>query len=101
MPACTGRLGWSLSAGQGARAECTLNISPIILTRDVSKFTGWLNAVAACRGGGYDGKVSLGAGRACVARKRRLDWSLGTAGHGRHMHLEHFVHVCDAGRVKV
>ena len=63
MPACTRRLGWSLSAGQGARAECTLNISPMILTRDVSKFTGWLNAVAACRGGGYDGKVSLGAGR--------------------------------------
>ena len=70
------RLESVVSAGQGAQAECTLNISPMILTRDVSKFTGWLNAVAACRGGGYDGKVSLGAGRACVTRERRLDWSL-------------------------
>ena len=27
-----------------ARAECTLNIASMRVTRDVSKFNGWLNA---------------------------------------------------------
>ena len=33
----------------GARAERTINISSIVVTLDVSKLSGWLNAVAYCR----------------------------------------------------
>ena len=35
--------------GQGARAERTENIQPMVVTLDVSKLSGWLNAVADCR----------------------------------------------------
>eukprot|EP00964_Phaeocystis_antarctica_P043207 scaffold24764_cov60-Phaeocystis_antarctica.AAC.8 len=40
----------------------TRNISPMIMTRDVSKFSGWLNAVASCRvrRGAYDAGVAEG-----------------------------------------
>ena len=33
----------------GARAERTRNISPMFVTLDVSKLSGWLNTVADCR----------------------------------------------------
>ena len=33
----------------GARAGRTLNISPMVVTWDVSKLSGWLNADADCR----------------------------------------------------
>ena len=32
-----------------ARAECTLNIATMRVTRDVSKFNGWFNAFASCQ----------------------------------------------------
>ena len=50
--------------GQGVR-RCTWNISRIVVTRDVSKFSGWLNANARCgakRRRFYD--AAHGAGRA-------------------------------------
>ena len=46
--ACRKRLDWSLSARQ-PRAECTSNISSMVVTWDVSKFSGWLNTFANCR----------------------------------------------------
>ena len=35
--------------GARARAERTSNMRPMDVTLDVSKLSGWLNAVAACR----------------------------------------------------
>ena len=48
MPACTGRLDWSLSKGRTG-GVFTLNICPIFLTLDVSKFSGWLKLSASCQ----------------------------------------------------
>ena len=65
-----------------------MSISPISVTRDVSKFSGWLNAFASCRvkRGPYDaglrgaawkaGRMVGGAVAAHVACKGGLDWSL-------------------------
>ena len=36
-------------AGCKARVECTLNIATMRVTRDVSKFNGWLNAFTPCQ----------------------------------------------------
>ena len=67
--ACTARgpgcEGWG---GYRACAERTWNIQPMVVTLDVSKLSGWLNALAACRaerrayGAGWvDGRVVGGA----------------------------------------
>ena len=45
--ACREGLECRLGAGHGE--ECTLNMSCMFLTLDVSKLSGWLNAYAACR----------------------------------------------------
>ena len=45
------------------RAECASNISSMLTTLDVSKFSGWLNALDLCRaerGGGRCGEVAEG-----------------------------------------
>ena len=48
LAACTGRA--RLKAGGGrARAERTVNMLDMLVTLDVSKLSGWLNAVADCR----------------------------------------------------
>ena len=39
--------GWG---GRARAAERTSNMAPMVVTRDVSKLTGWLKAFAACRG---------------------------------------------------
>ena len=36
--------------GRARAAERTLNMLVMIVTRDVSKLSGWLKAAAACRG---------------------------------------------------
>ena len=62
--ACTGERVRLQIGGQGVR-RCTWNISRIVVTRDVSKFSGWLNANARCgakRRRFYD--AAHGAGRA-------------------------------------
>ena len=46
--ACTGRAGLK-AAGARARAERTLNMDFMLVTLDVSKLSGWSNAVACCR----------------------------------------------------
>ena len=48
------------SAGEGpaggrggrVRAECTLNMLSMVVTRDVSKLSDWLNAAASCGAAG-------------------------------------------------
>ena len=46
--ACTGRARLK-AVGARARAERTLNMDCMVVTLDVSKLSGWLNAVAYCR----------------------------------------------------
>ena len=44
------REGPAVKAGRArACAERTWNMAPMVVTLDVSKFTGWLNATAYCR----------------------------------------------------
>ena len=38
---------WRLLAG--AREKCTVNMSSMVVTLDVSRLSGWLNADALCR----------------------------------------------------
>ena len=45
---CTGRARLK-AVGARARAERTENIQPMLVTLDVSKLSGWLNADAYCR----------------------------------------------------
>ena len=47
--ACTGRTQLKAGWGARARAESTLNISRMVVTLDVSKLSGWLNATACCQ----------------------------------------------------
>ena len=46
--ACTGRARLK-AVGVRARAERTLNMLFMVVTLDVSKLSGWLNALAYCR----------------------------------------------------
>ena len=46
--ACTGRARLK-AGGARARAERTQNMSYMVVTLDVSKLSGWLNAFAFCR----------------------------------------------------
>ena len=46
--ACTGRARLK-AVGARARAERTLNMDRMVVTLDVSKLSGWLNADAACQ----------------------------------------------------
>ena len=93
-----------LEPGRKARVECTSNISSMFMTRDVSKFSGWLNAYASCR---VERGYTMRGGRRGAAKGRRPRmqraregltgvWAQGTGG----VHLEHFLHGRDAGRVE-
>ena len=61
-----------------ARAERTENIQPMFVTLDVSRLSGWLNAVALCRAKGEasEDDVRIGrregvGGRRCKRRAER------------------------------
>ena len=75
-----------------ARAERTLNIPLMLVTLDVSRLSGWLNADASCRGtresigggatcGQGGGRMDVGGSVAQAATRPRL-WRL-RAGHAR------------------
>ena len=83
---------------------------PMVVTLEMSKLSGWLNADASCRvereaweergatcGAGR--REGLGGGGASSAQGgpqlRRL-----LAGHARGAHSEHAIHDCDTGRVE-
>ena len=51
----------TVEAGGRARAERTRNMSPMLMTRDVSRLSGWLNADALCR----VTRESIGGGATC------------------------------------
>jgi len=98
--------------GARARAERTWNMAYMLLTLDVSKLSGWLNADAPCRVerrtcdavarcGVRAGRPEGVAAQAACARGR-TDPRLGGQGtRGAHKeHGDHAVVVRDAGRVK-
>ena len=51
------------AGGARARAERTWNMAYMVVTLDVSKLSGWLNAVAYCRVERRDCDVGRGAAR--------------------------------------
>ena len=82
----------------------TLNIQAMSSTRDVSRLSGWLNAVASCpesHGGTWRAtrQASRAGGRGGGSGERSVhggSWGHGTRGGA---HMEHRVHVRYAGRV--
>ena len=60
---------------EGARAcaERTENMARMVVTLDVSKLSGWLNADAPCRveRRAYDAERGVGRGREGVGRRQR------------------------------
>ena len=94
---CGGRAG-------RARAERTPNMYCMVVTLDVSKSSGWLNADARCPRSAYGqrcGPRGRLAGRWWRKRHARAEGSTIKAGigHARGVHSEHALHVCDFGRV--
>ena len=87
-----------------ARAERTRNMDPMLVTLDVSRLSGWLNADAYCR----VTRESIGGGATCGQGGGRLRsggrWhkqqegpDCGGLGQGtRGAHPKHGPHVCDA-----
>eukprot|EP00964_Phaeocystis_antarctica_P105648 scaffold70636_cov51-Phaeocystis_antarctica.AAC.1 len=112
----TGDRGNRQRAREGVRhgEERTENMAHMVVTLDVSKLSGWLNADARCRESPKGGHA-VAAGREVRAGKRERqratapacsvqgrarpqDWGRGRA-RGR-AHPEHAVHVCDVGGVE-
>ena len=103
-PRCTQRAGAGLDCrlGAGHGEERTANMDCMVVTPEVSKLSGWLNAAAFCRepkgghavrgegAGQQTGVQRAGAGSAA-------DWGQGTRGGAHH---EHLVHVRDARGVE-
>ena len=105
--ACTGRARLK-AVGARARAERTQNMLIMFVTLGVSKFSGWLNAIACCRVQGRVYNVQRGAGweaGGCGgdSGKRHArggpNWKLGGRARAG-AHIKHAVHACDAGRVE-
>jgi len=79
----------------------------ISVTPDVSKVSGWLNALASCRVRKTAYHSGRGAGREVEGQRWREryaqgepDSKTGGQGHARSAHLKHVGHVRDAGRVE-
>ena len=70
--ACTGG-GPDSRLGAKARAGRTWNMDCMVVTLDVSKLSGWLNADAYCRveRRAYDAERGVGRGREGVGRRQR------------------------------
>ena len=96
--------------GDRARAERTSNMACMVVTLDVSKLSGWLNADADCRvdGRAWDARRGVPPGRREGVGWRRRNRHVhgegpaqGCGGQGtRGAHVEHAAHVRDLGRVE-
>ena len=80
----------TVEAGGRARAERTRNMSPMLMTRDVSRLSGWLNALAACRverggigGGRHAGKQAGGWGGVVGGASSRVAPTVKAEGRAR------------------
>eukprot|EP00964_Phaeocystis_antarctica_P045982 scaffold26514_cov53-Phaeocystis_antarctica.AAC.5 len=96
-----------LGAGHGE--ERTANMPLMSVTLEVSRLSGWLNAVANCReskeGRAMRGEVQTGrpevaAGRGARSVQERPRLQIGRRARGG-AHVEHAAHGCDAGGVEV
>ena len=85
--ACTGRGPGCKGWGARACAERTKNMRCMVVTLDVSKLSGWLNAAATCQ----VERRGVQCGTRC---------GLGARGRGPAAAHEHVAHVSDAGRVE-
>ena len=93
-----------MQVGDRTGVEHTLNIWFMVVTLDVSKASGWLNADALCResNGGHavrgEGVRASRRGQQCPACSGGStgDWGQNRRG----AHHEHVAHVRDAGRVE-
>eukprot|EP00964_Phaeocystis_antarctica_P036931 scaffold21085_cov44-Phaeocystis_antarctica.AAC.1 len=78
----------------------------MVVTLDVSKLSGWLNADAPCRddrrafdAGRGAGREAIGCGKAAAQAARTGPTECLGPWHARRAHVEHPVHVRDAGCV--
>jgi len=77
--ACMGGKARLKAVGAGARAERTWNMPAMVVTLDVSKLSGWLNALASCR---VD-RRACDAGKTCGSKSvRALGSGNATGMHG-------------------
>ena len=104
--ACRGGFDCRLGAGHGE--ERTINMDSMVVTPEVSKLSGWLNADACCREskGGHAVRDDVLARRREAAGDRgarsvrgRARLQIGGKARGG-AHEEHEAHVCDAGGVE-
>ena len=97
----------TVEAGGGASAVRTSNMYRMVLTLDVSRLSGWLNADACCRvereaweKGRHGGREAGGRGAAAARAACRGGPTVEAAGRGtRGAHVKHLLHGCDAGGV--
>ena len=90
-----------------AGAERTENMYSMVVTLEVSKLSGWLNACAFCRvqkggrlRGRQAGQETGGRGGGSISDAQRgPDWGVGGTGR-RGAHMKHVPHVWDVGRVE-
>ena len=67
------------AGGYRACAERTWNMPYMVVTLDVSKLSGWLNAATPCRveSRAYDAQRGVGRGRGGVGRRQRTSGMYG------------------------
>ena len=88
--ACAARARLKAGGGRRARAERTPNMWYMVVTLDVSKLSGWLNALADCRVERRECNVGRGAlGVAWRRRKRHVHGEGPTQGWGGRARAEH------------
>eukprot|EP00964_Phaeocystis_antarctica_P049389 scaffold28648_cov60-Phaeocystis_antarctica.AAC.1 len=95
-----------LGAGHGE--ERTRNMPYMVVTLEVSKLNGWLNALAYCKGSKegramrgevQTGRTEVAADRSARSVQERARLQIGSRAWGG-AHVKHAVHVCDAGGVE-
>ena len=105
--ACRGRLDSRLGAGHGE--ERTANMSYMVVTLEVLKPSGWLNALVYCReskeghamrGETQTGRPEVAADRGARSVHERPRLQIGDRARGG-AHLKHVAHGRDAGGVDV
>ena len=105
--ACRGGLDCRLGAGHGE--ERTINMRAMLVTLEVSKLSGWSNAVARCRGsnGGQTvweevqstGRLEVAGDCGASGVQGRARLQIGSRARGG-AHSEHAVHAHDVGGVE-
>ena len=85
-----------------AGAQRTENMYSMVVTLEVSKVSGWLNAYAPCqvqRGAWEAGDMQSAGGRRPVGGSQGSMWGPPSWRIGQEPHRKHVIHMCDARRV--